>query len=283
MDSTFIAALQASFRGDATSPGDPPIGARSTEVESFIGRVRKSLEDHAPLEAIEDVHGMRQRVTAARLDLEGTRAGSGLSKAQMSLMDRIHNCYSSYLDALEEMERALCGHDPDRAGLELERMRAITAQLCHCQDEVEANVASQGEGTVMVPGHLAELHRACEEVAHGRMSVPEWLKVLEGVDQTMRTDCSKMRAMTDRLQARARADSDDAGIAETAEVSLEAMEEVIDALGQMRNFVHNGEVEHLNQGWTRVATAIVRLQRTSLAMSRTVGSTEDALILGGGE
>ena len=110
-------------------------------------------------------------------------------------------------------------------------------------DEVEEEQEPEDEGPV-IPPFYQPLYHATEAVAVGDLELEEWLAVWQQVGLTLERMSEQITAQVQRVGVTFGEETRVAGA-----LLLQGLENALDALQVMGDFVDDQNPKHLNQGW----------------------------------
>lgn len=252
---------------------------RSPVVESLAETVEKSFQgsetrDHA----IAAIAQAQERLGATSQDLAHNLSLMTLTPRQQEISDGIRQGYADCATTMNQLQEAVAAEDKAGATRTIESLREISHQLYGHQAEWERETAmdSSGSGAAVLPGEYVRLYEACDRVARGRMTKPEWLAVLEGITSAVHETAAKMEEGLTPYREQLGDEPVLKGVAAEIQAGLV---DCISALQEIHAFEDDDDVNHLNQGWTAFVAAFNRIQQGVGRMMASQGSQDDMVIL----
>lgn len=268
-----LAALRHTFR-DAAVGGPATPSRRSQNLESMLAAAEGPRG--AGLAAVRE---QRQRLETARQLLETHLGGVSLGGTAAALVTRLRRLYDDNGEGLDALEAAVERGDPPGVSVAASRLRAITDQMFECQAAWQAELRlmeQEQAGMVVVPDAYVSLYNACEQLARNEIDIDRWLAVLEPIEQQVQASRDQMERSLGSFASQLADDPYCAGLVGQVR---SGMVESLSALARMRNFVSSRELTDLNQGWSDLAAATVRVQKAMHSMSAGQAGRGDVVIL----
>lgn len=272
-----LGALRQTVREAESTESAPP--RRSNNLESTLEAALQAVASGAPASGLQAIATQRQRLEAARADLEAHAVDVPAETTAARIVQRLRGLYARNGEALTTFETAVRTCDAAAAAQGADALRAITVDLFDCHDawRAEMSLMEQEAGAVvMVPPLYGRLYEACEKTALGQMPVEAWRAVFESVEGSVH---DTQRRLDDGLAVMGAALTSDAYASSIATEVQAGFNEIAAGLQRMRDFLGAREISALNDGWTRLVSGHVRTQKALHTLLASQGAGSDVVIL----
>ncbi len=226
----------------------------------------RELADQAD-DAYEDFR--RGLVEMEGIDREAVLAGIEISKEAAFALIEANRAFLEIQQRERMMECLMCGH------LNEPRLTACSkcgATLPKTMETAAAGSDAGASDLVMVPKEYVDLYEACDKVAADEIPLSQWQRhidfFIDRFNQASQQIHDHVRRNQELLEGVP-------NLVDEADDVVESLDDALEALAEMQLFAHDGDPEHLNQGWMALMVATQKIQRNTTAFYQTLEDAQE--------
>lgn len=268
--------LLAALRREASDGHEEPEAARPTRVDSTLSLMHDVLEGKAPLaDGLKAIESYRERLKKAQETIESQMPELKPNEMPNAFLFSLRVLCGGLDARMDALAHALATDDKSATAEAEARVREVTDVLQECQRRLKDALDGRNhEGVVLLPGHYVKLYRGTERLVRGRITVDEWLPLLEAVALKVEAEQSRVAGQTNLIASQL-----DENQADALGYFNQLCDDSLRGLAIMRKWCDTRDVTDLNRGWTDLVAATVNIQKILNAMNNADGERDDRVIL----